>query len=174
MKIFLIGFMGCGKTHWGQQLGKKLNLPFFDLDEQIVTEEGKSITEIFAAHGEEYFRQKEKDVLYTLTENHHSFVLACGGGTPCFYNNIEYMNRKGTAVWINCPVECLYRRLVKEKKERPLIRNLSDDELRSFIIKKFADRKIFYRQASVIINEEDISLETIMDNIFHDGEDVNE
>ena len=117
MKIFLIGFMGCGKTHWGQQLGKKLNLPFFDLDEQIVTEEGKSITEIFAAHGEEYFRQKEKDVLYTLTENHHSFVLACGGGTPCFYNNIDYMNKQGSTVWINCSTSCLFERLNKDNEK---------------------------------------------------------
>lgn len=170
MKIYLIGFMGCGKTHWGKELSQKLKLPFYDLDEEIVKEEEKSVTEIFVAHGEEYFRQKEKDVLYTLTENQHSFVMACGGGTPCFYNNIEYMNKNGTAVWLNCPVECLYNRLVKEKDKRPLIRNFSDDELRSYIIKKFADRKIFYRQASVIINEDDISLDTIMDAIFHDGD----
>ncbi len=116
MKIYLIGFMGCGKTHWGKQLSQKLNIPFFDLDEEIVTEEGKSIIEIFAAHGEEYFRQKEKDVLYTVTEKYHSFVMATGGGTPCFYNNIEYMNRKGTSVWFNCSVECLFVRLVKKKK----------------------------------------------------------
>ena len=78
MKIYLIGFMGSGKTHWGKRLSQKLNIPFFDLDEEIVTEEGKSITEIFATLGEEYFRQKEKDVLYTITEKHHSFVMATG------------------------------------------------------------------------------------------------
>ena len=170
MKIYLIGFMGSGKTHWGKQLSQKLNIPFFDLDEEIVAEEGKSITEIFAAHGEEYFRQKEKDVLYTVTEKHHSFVMATGGGTPCFYNNIEYMNRKGTSVWFNCSVECLFVRLVKEKDKRPLIRNLSDEDLRHFIIKKFGDRKIFYRQASVVINEDDITLDHIVDTIFHDEE----
>ena len=170
MKIYLIGFMGCGKTHWGKQLSQKLKLPFFDLDEEIVTEEGKSVTEIFATHGEEYFRQKEKDVLYTLTERNPSFVMACGGGTPCFYNNIEYMNKNGTSVWFNCPVECLYSRLVKEKEKRPLIRSLSDAELRSYIIKKYADRKIFYRQASVITNEDDITLDNIVDTIFHDDD----
>ena len=173
MKIYLIGFMGCGKSHWGKELSQKLRLPFFDLDEEIVKEESKTITEIFAYHGEEYFRQKEKDVLYTLTEKYHSFVLATGGGTPCYFNNIEYMNKNGTSVWFNCSVECLFHRLVKEKENRPLIRNLSDTELRHFIIKKFGDRKIFYRQASVIINEDDISLDNIVDTIFHDKEDSN-
>ena len=170
MRIYLIGFMGSGKSHWGKQLGQKLNIPFFDLDEEIVKEENKTITEIFASHGEEYFRQKEKDVLYTLTGKHPSFVLATGGGTPCFFNNIEYMNKNGTSVWFNCSVECLFGRLVKEKANRPLIRNLSDEELRSFIIKKFGDRKIFYRQASVIINEDAITLDNIVDTIFHDDD----
>ena len=170
MKIYLIGFMGCGKSHWGKQLSKKLSLPYFDLDEEIEKEEGKTITEIFAYNGEEYFRQKEKDVLYTITENHKSFVLATGGGTPCYFNNIEYMNKNGTSVWFNCSVDCLFHRLVKEKDKRPLIRDLSDDQLRSFIIKKFGDRKIFYRQASVIINEDDISLEKIVNAIFHEQE----
>jgi shikimate kinase len=170
MKIYLIGFMGCGKSHWGKQLGEKLNIPYFDLDDEIVKEESKSITEIFAYHGEEYFRQKEKDVLYTLTEKHNSFVLATGGGTPCYFNNIEYMNKNGTSVWFNCSVECLFNRLVKEKDHRPLIRNLTDEQLRSFIIKKFGDRKIFYRQASVIINEDAITLENIVDTIFHDDD----
>ena len=91
MKIYLIGFMGCGKSHWGKQLSEKLKLPFFDLDEEIVKEENKTITEIFAKDGEEYFRQKEKDVLYTLTEKHHSFVLATGGGTPCFFAAYWYV-----------------------------------------------------------------------------------
>ena len=171
MRIYLIGFMGCGKSHWGKQLGEKLNIPYFDLDDEIVREESKSITEIFAFYGEEYFRQKEKDVLYTLTEKHKSFVLATGGGTPCYFNNIEYMNKNGTSVWFNCSVECLFHRLVKEKDHRPLIRNLSDEQLRSFIIKKFGDRKIFYRQASVIINEDDITLDNIVDTIFHDDDD---
>lgn len=170
MKIYLIGFMGCGKTHWGKELSQKLKIPFFDLDEHIVDNEGKSITEIFSDHGEEYFRLKEKEILYSLTESHQSFVMACGGGTPCFYNNIEYMNKNGTSVWFNCSVECLYNRLVKEKEKRPLIRSLSDKQLHSYIIKKFADRKIYYQQASVIINEDDISLDNIVDTIFHDDE----
>lgn len=85
MKIFLIGFMGCGKTHSGKQLSAKLSLPFFDLDAKIEEHEAKSITQIFEEEGEEYFRLLEKDVLHLLCESHESFVMACGGGTPCFF-----------------------------------------------------------------------------------------
>jgi shikimate kinase len=93
--------------------------------------------------------------------------MATGGGTPCYYNNIDYMNAKGTTVWINCSVDCLHSRLVKEKAHRPLISELDNDELRSFIIKKFGDRKIFYQQASVILNEDDVRLEPLIDRIFY-------
>ena len=167
MKIFLIGFMGSGKTHWGRQLSEKLRIPFFDLDEQIVSHEGKSIQEIFASEGEEYFRLLEKDVLYIITESHDSFVMACGGGTPCYYNNIEYLSKNGTSVWINTPVQTLFERLINEKEARPLIRNLSDEQLKGYIIKKYADRKIYYEQADVIIDEEPVQLEKLVGKIFH-------
>ena len=167
MRVFLLGFMGCGKTHWGKLIGQKLNIPFFDLDEEIVSSEGKSINDIFAEQGEEYFRLKEKEVLYMITENHESFVMASGGGTPCFYNNIDYMNKSGTTVWFNCSVDCLFKRLVNEKEKRPLIRNLTDEQLKAYIMKKYADRKIFYQQASIIINDEEISSEKLIDAIFH-------
>lgn len=167
MKIFLIGFMGCGKTHWGKLLSEKVELPFFDLDEKISEHEGKGIPEIFARLGEEYFRMLEKEVLHMITESHDSFIMACGGGTPCFFNNIDYMRKHGTTVWINCSAECLYQRLTKEKDSRPLIKNIPDDELRVFIKKKVANRKIFYQQAQLIINEDDISIEKLVDKIFH-------
>ena len=159
--------MGCGKTHLGKELSQKLGIPFFDLDDQIIASEGKSINEIFAENGEEFFRLKEKEVLYLVTESHESFVMACGGGTPCFYNNIDYMNGSGTTVWINCSVDCLFSRLKKEKEKRPLIRELSDDQLRGFIVKKFADRKIFYQQSNIILNEDQIDMDQLVNQIFH-------
>jgi shikimate kinase len=167
MKIFMIGFMGCGKTHWGKQLSEKLQTPFFDLDKLIEEQEGKTITEIFAEMGEEYFRMLEKDVLYMITESHETFVMACGGGTPCFFNNIDYMKSRGTTVWINCGTEILYSRLVKEKEQRPLIRSIPDDELKYYIIKKYSDRKIFYQQAHVILAEDDVTLEALIEKTFH-------
>jgi len=167
MKIFLIGFMGCGKTHWGKILSEKLSIPFFDLDEKIIEHEGKSITRIFEGEGEEYFRLLEKDVLHLLTENHETFVMATGGGTPCFYNSIDYLKKNGTVVWINCSVECLYKRLAEEKEQRPLISNIPDAELKSYIIRKYSNRRIFYQQANVIINEEEIALDKLVSSIFH-------
>ncbi|MGZ8537811.1 MAG: shikimate kinase [Flavisolibacter sp.] len=167
MKIFLIGFMGCGKTHWGKLLSAKLGMPFFDLDEKIEEHEARTIAEIFAKEGEEYFRLLEKDVLHLLTESHEGFVMATGGGTPCFYNNIDYLKKQGTVVWINCSTECLYQRLVKEKEKRPLISNISDVNLKDYIIKKYSGRKIYYQQANVILPEENITLENVLNKIFH-------
>jgi shikimate kinase len=167
MKIYLIGFMGSGKTHWGHQLSKKLGLPFFDTDEQVVNSEGLSINEMFEKFGEEYFRLKEKGILHIITESHSSFVMACGGGSPCYFNNIDYMNQSGTTVWLNTPLTILFQRLINEKDKRPLLKGLSDDQLRGFIIKKFADRKIYYEQAEVIIDDEEISLDHFIEKIFH-------
>ncbi len=93
MRIILIGFMGSGKTHWGKQVAHRLQLPFFDLDEELVKAEGKSVTDIFAVAGEEYFRLKEKETMEKLVDDHESLVLSCGGGTPCFFNNIDYMKK---------------------------------------------------------------------------------
>jgi shikimate kinase len=165
MKIFLIGFMGCGKTHWGKELSEKLQVPFFDLDQKIEEKEEKSINEVFAENGEEYFRLLEKEVLHILVESHETFVMACGGGTPCFYNNIDYMNQRGTTVWINCSTDCLVERLSKEKEKRPLIKDLDEEQLHTYIMKKVGDRRIFYVQASVILTEEDISVDNIIDRV---------
>jgi shikimate kinase len=167
MKIFLIGFMGSGKTHWGRQLSLKLDIPFFDLDEQVTSHEGKAINEIFADEGEEYFRLSEKDTLHIITESHDSFVMACGGGTPCYFNNIEYMNRAGTTVWINTAIETLHQRLIKEKDKRPLIKELDDDQLKSFIGKKYSDRRIYYEQADVVVDDEPVQLDKLIELIFH-------
>jgi len=167
IKIFLIGFMGCGKTHWGKMLSEKLHVPFFDLDEKIVEHKGKSIPEIFKTEGEEHFRLLEKDVLHLLSESHDSFVMATGGGTPCFYNNIDYLKKQGTVVWINCSTDCLYNRLVKEKDKRPLVKDIPDVELKSYIIRKYSSRKIFYQQATVILPEEVITIENLVNKIFH-------
>jgi shikimate kinase len=167
MKIYFIGFMGSGKTHWGKLVSEKLHIPFFDLDEQIVSHEGKSIPEIFAGNGEEYFRLLEKDILHIITESHENFVMACGGGTPCFYNNIDYMNKSGTTIWLNSPIDVLHQRLLKEKESRPLLRNLSNDQMRGFIIKKFSDRKIFYEQADIILEEDPVKIEDLVEKIFH-------
>jgi shikimate kinase len=159
--------MGSGKTHWGRLLSEKLGIRFFDLDEQVTEHAGQSIPEIFAMAGEEQFRMMEKDILHIITESHESFVMACGGGSPCYFNNIEYMNQSGTTVWINVPVDILFERLVLEKEKRPLIKELSDEQLMGFISKKFSDRKIYYEQATITIDELPVQLEKLIEKIFH-------
>ena len=159
--------MGSGKTHWGHLLSEKLGMRFFDLDEQVTEHAGKSIPEIFAGEGEEQFRLIEKEVLYIITESHESFVMACGGGSPCYFNNIEYMNKSGTTVWINTPLDTLFQRLIGEKEKRPLIKQLSSEQLKGFIAKKFSDRKIYYEQASVTVDEEPVQLDQLIEKIFH-------
>ena len=167
MKIFLVGFMGCGKTYLGQQLAHKLRLPFFDLDHQIEEKEGKTIAAVFKDTGEEYFRLLEKEVLYLLSESHDSFVMATGGGTPCFYNNIGYMKNGGTVMWLHCSADIIYNRLITEKEKRPLVKDLDGSELYAYIVKKYADRKIYYEQAQITINEDEPKLELLISKIFH-------
>jgi shikimate kinase len=167
MKIFLIGFMGSGKSHWGRLLSEKLGIRLFDLDEQVVEQAGKSITQIFTEDGEENFRLLEKDVLHIISESHDSFVMACGGGSPCYFNNIEYMKQAGIVVWINTPQDVLFERLIKEKDKRPLIKSLADEQLKGFISKKYADRKIYYEQADIKVDEEPVLLDSLIEKIFH-------
>ncbi|HKP31882.1 MAG TPA: shikimate kinase [Chitinophagaceae bacterium] len=167
MRIYLLGFMGSGKTHWGRLLSEKLTLPFFDLDQQVIDEEKLPINEIFDKKGEEYFRMLEKEMLHMLTESHESFVMACGGGTPCFFNNIDYMNNNGITVWLNTKLDVLYNRLIKERAHRPLLKDLQDGQIKSFMVKKFSERRIYYEQAELVIEEDLVSLEMLIQNIMH-------
>lgn len=165
MKLFLIGFMGSGKTHWGTLLAAKLRFPFFDLDKVIAELEQKNIPEIFSEKGEEYFRYKEKEVLEKLVEEHQQFIISCGGGTPCFFNNIQFMKKNGTVIWLNTQIDILVNRLLKDKSKRPLLKNIADKELKPFILKKILSRKLYYEQAHVILNEETLSVDTFTEII---------
>jgi Shikimate kinase len=168
MRIFLIGFMGSGKTHWGRQVAERLGLPFFDLDEVITQEEGKSIPEIFAAEGEEYFRSREKDILERLVDENTNMVLSCGGGTPCFFNNIEFMKKYGTVVWLNTHVEVLMQRLMKEREQRPLLKDITDADLKHYIIRKLNDRRMYYELADVVIDKEDgFTMNEFIQTVLH-------
>ena len=167
MRIFLIGFMGSGKTHWGKILSQQLALPYFDLDEVIVASEKKSVQQIFHDHGEEYFRVKEQEVLEALVEDHENVIISTGGGTPCFFNNIDFMKQHGRVIWLNTAIDTLVERLLKQKQHRPLIKNISDAELRSFIIKKMQDRKMYYEQAHVMLHEDAITTASFLKSIAH-------
>jgi shikimate kinase len=167
MRVYLIGFMGAGKTHWGKKLSQKMQLPFFDLDDEVQQYASMSIAEIFANDGEEYFRELEANVLRSITDLQKGFVMSCGGGTPCYFKNIDLMKSKGVVVWLNTPTDMLMNRLMLEKDKRPLIRDLSEEQLKSFIIKKMADRSIYYEQAALKVDESQINLDELIKSILH-------
>jgi shikimate kinase len=147
VKLFLLGMMGTGKTYWTKKLARKLKTGGYDLDFLIESHEEKTIAEIFAEDGEAYFRKSEAKILRWFGEK-KSFVMAAGGGTPCFHENMEWMNKQGVTVWIDEPIPVLVERLKPEKDHRPLIRDLSDEELASFLSAKLAERSIYYEKAT--------------------------
>ena len=158
--------MGSGKTHWGRLLSAKLQLPFRDLDTLIVEKEQKSIADVFTEKGEEYFRYQEKQTLEELINEEESFVLSCGGGTPCFFNNIELMLKSGKVLWLNTSIDVLKERLLKERMSRPLIRDINEEELRRYIVRKLSERKLYYEQADAMVNEESITLEELIRSLL--------
>lgn len=152
--VFLIGFMGSGKTHWGRILAEKLGAPFLDLDVFIEENEGKTIPEIFAESGENGFRVLERENLLRLAALPPS-VVATGGGTPCFFDNMAWMRRHGLTIYLETPLETLFERLENEGKRRPLLKNLSEVELKDFIQSRLREREVFYRQADFILKNAD-------------------
>jgi shikimate kinase len=154
--------MGSGKTHWGKLLSQHMHLPFYDLDEEIVKIEKSSVQQLFHDKGEEYFRVKEHEVLEALAEDHDDVIISTGGGAPCFFNNIDFMKSQGKVIWLNASVDTLVQRLLKEKHSRPLIKNISDVELKQFIVKKLLGRKLYYEQADVTLQEDVVTIESLL------------
>ena len=158
--IFLIGFMGSGKTYWGKLWAAQIGLQFFDLDELIEAEQQKSVAAIFEQDGEAFFRQRETAVLKTFSQKANC-MIACGGGTPCFNDNMQWMNENGTTVYLEATPDDILKRVITEQEKRPLIKDLSPEDLKSFIEKKLSERAIFYRRAKVILPVTAISATTI-------------
>lgn len=152
MNIFLIGLMGSGKSYWAKKLSAILNIPAFDLDIEIEKPEGKTVAEIFEVQGENYFRQAENKVLKSFAGK-ENFILSTGGGTACFHDNIEWMNKNGTTIWIDEPLEIIAERLKKEKAHRPLIATVKDEYLIVFLSEMRDKRKPFYAKAKYHLKE---------------------
>lgn len=148
--IFLIGFMGAGKTFRGKQLSESLGLPFFDMDAFIENKAGRSVSEIFELDGAAAFRNLERMCLRDFSVLGDA-VIATGGGTPCFFDNMEWMNENGHTIYLKASPAILFNRLKDEKAERPLIAKLSDEDLEDFIEEKLKERSTFYEQAKEII-----------------------
>jgi len=152
MKVFLIGYMGSGKSTAGKKLAKILDLPFYDLDVKIASNERLSISEIFAAMGESAFRGMERQTLQQLIADEDSFVLSCGGGTPCFYDNMMEMNQAGTTVYLQMDALSLAYRLSNAKEQRPLVAGMGETELKSYITQHLAEREAYYQEAKMVVN----------------------
>ncbi len=155
MKIFLVGYMASGKSRYGRTLAEEKGLRFIDLDHYIEDREHRTIREIFATFGEEEFRRLESNYLREVVMLYKDFVLSCGGGTPCFNDNMEFMNSEGMTIFLNPSVDELTRRLIRNRKRRPLVANLSDDEVKAFVEKHLNERMPFYSKAkTIIVNDE--------------------
>ena len=159
MRIFLIGFMGSGKTHWGKIWAEKYKYDFFDLDEQVERREQRTIVEIFEKSGEDIFRLMETKMLRDLSRNEHC-IISCGGGTPCFHDNMQWMNEKGSTVYLSAPAGYLFENIVKEKDQRPLVKTVNEAELLFFTEQKLKQRLPFYEKANIILPVEELSEES--------------
>ena len=156
-RIILIGYMGAGKTTVGKALSKELNIPFYDLDWYIESRMRKTVAQIFAEKGEEGFRKIEHSMLHEVAE-FEDVIISCGGGTPCFFDNMDYLNQQGQVVYLKASPEVLYKHLLMGKVERPLLKGKSPEELILFIKEQLEKREPFYTKARFTL---DVSL---MDN----------
>ena len=145
-RIFLIGYMGAGKTTLGRALAVELGVEFIDLDCYIEERFRKTISQIFAEKGEEEFRNIERRMLHEVGE-FENVIISTGGGTPCFFDNIEYMSSQGTTVYLDVSVERLFIRLSIARSKRPLIKDKNDEELRAFIAEQLGKRLPHYSKA---------------------------
>ncbi|WP_418535951.1 shikimate kinase [Odoribacter laneus] len=147
MKIFLVGYMACGKSRKGRVMAKEQGRRFIDLDAYIIDREKCSIAEIFTRVGEQGFRKLETRYLQEVCELYEDFILSTGGGTPCFNGNMEYMNRQGHTIFLNTDISILTARLIRGKQKRPLVSGLKDEEIHDFVRKHLEQRLPYYKMA---------------------------
>lgn len=146
IRIFLTGYMGAGKTTLGKAFAREMKVPFIDLDWYIEERFHKSIPELFRERGEEAFRELERRMLHEAGE-FEDVVISTGGGTPCFFDNMDYMNRQGQTVFLDVHPDILFCRLRVATQQRPILQGKTDEELRAFIVEALGKRAPFYGQA---------------------------
>lgn len=151
LRILLIGYMGAGKTTIGKALSDEMNIPFYDLDWYIEARMHRNIKQLFEERGEEGFRKTEQAMLHEVAEN-ENVIIACGGGTPCFFDNMDYMNRQGTTVYLKAIPEVLYAHLKMGKTIRPLLLGKTEEEIGQLIVRQVAERESYYLKAKYVLN----------------------
>lgn len=166
MLICLVGFMGSGKSYVGERLAKLMSYNFVDLDTYIADNEKLTINDIFQKEGENVFRSKENKYLKVLF-NEKNTVIAAGGGTPCFHNNMDLMCQNGITIYLYANNTILFSRLKKERAKRPLIANTTDKELIEIIETKVAERSPIYEQAEAIFEIKNLEDDKVIDDIYN-------
>ncbi|MCL7764437.1 shikimate kinase [Polaribacter sp. Z014] len=152
MKIVLLGYMASGKSSIGKRLSKKLSMKFLDLDDYIIEKEKMSVSEIFKTKGEVYFRLIENKYLKEILDKDEKYILALGGGTPCYANNMEEINNSdANSIYLQGSTATMIERLIRKKAKRPLIASLGDDKIPEFVAKHLFERRPFYEQAKTIV-----------------------
>ena len=147
-KVILLGYMGCGKSTIANKLSVITGIPFIDLDAKIEEKVGLSINAIFEKHGEIYFRTLEHKVFVELLDRPEQLIIGLGGGTPCYANNHELLQRDDVvSIYLKASIDTLFRRLNYNKDERPLLKDKTENELKEFIAKHLFDRNFYYNQA---------------------------
>jgi len=158
--IFLIGFMGSGKTTLGRKLAARLGYPFMDLDHILEAQAGMTIAQYFSEFGEDAFRKLESEVLKQTNYPQHA-VVSTGGGLPCFFDNMQWINAHGRSVYIKLPPKTLASRLENEKEQRPLLREKHGEALIGFIADKLVEREHYYSQATFITDGLSLTAEKV-------------
>lgn len=162
--IFLVGFMGSGKTTLGKKLANRLDVPFLDTDQEIERQENTSIDTLFREKGETYFRSCEKKIIDTFSFS-KDMVISLGGGLPCFSNLMETLNNKGITIYLKrSPKELLFR-LEQGKTKRPLLQDKSKEDLEKYIEKTLETRKVHYEKSKVILDRDQQNVSSILDAI---------
>jgi shikimate kinase len=161
-KIFLIGYMGSGKSSTGTALALKIGYEFVDLDRFIEKEQKLTIPEIFSTRGEQEFRAMEHNALKKVLKK-DNIIIACGGGTPCYYNNLELMNNNGITVYLKMSAEALVDRLKNAREKRPLIENKNEQELHDFVGRQLERREEIYSRAQFIVKAKNLNVDELVE-----------
>jgi shikimate kinase len=164
MKIFLIGFMGCGKSTVGKILARKLELEFVDTDTIIEDLFKTPISEYFNFLGEKKFRETERKTLEEVIK-HDDLVVSTGGGLPCFNNNIDVMNESGLTIYLKLSPAALFHRLISSKRKRPLLAGMNAEELKAYIETKLNEREEYYNNAKLIYSGESVNYDLFIEEV---------
>ncbi|MGN0069666.1 MAG: shikimate kinase [Prevotella sp.] len=150
-RVIIIGYMGAGKTTVGKALAKAVGMPFYDLDWYIESRMHKTVKQIFDASGEEGFRRIERNMLHEVAE-FENVIISCGGGTPCFFDNMAYMNGQADTVYLKATPEVLYGHLRMGKSVRPLLLGKTPEQVEAFIREQLVQRAPYYEQAKHVLD----------------------